>query len=366
MNPVQKLTVYMKNETANSIKVGFIYYSFYPVTGGASVHGFNLAKELQKLGYKLYKLNGEPDPHTKKMKNPVTGLFWILKNCDLIYLRMDYFLNLRNLISLFALISRKKIIVEINSPSDELYLFGRSRRYIKNVDRIVSKILKQADAVITVSEPLKKYCTEILHLDSVHVIENGGEVFNPSSQEISESVKQIVSEIKKNYSKIVVWSGSMNEMQDLSKLEQIAVSQKNKAAVLLIVKEEENKSGKLPQSAENLFIFKNLPRKDVTYIVSNSDIGLAFYSEYPWSRWGFYNSSLKIFEYLNNSLLTITNTEGLGVQRTYPNFKYAENLDEMIRIIDEYSADNYEPENPRTWSDVARETSDVIHKVVNQ
>ena len=346
------------------MKIGFIYYTFYPVSGGASVHGFNLARELHKFGYDLYKINGAPDPYTTKLKNPVTGIFWILANCDLIYLRMDYFLNLRNLVSLFSLFSRKKLVVELNSPSDELHLFGRGKTYIQIADRVMSAILKRADAIITVSNPLKEYCSEALDIENVAVIENGGEVFSKSNTDCSESVKNKLNDIRKNYAKIVVWSGSLNQMQDLSHVRKITDSVNN-TAVLLIVKEETN-SKEVLETSGNLFIFRKLPRSDVKYIIINSDIGLALYSNYQWSRWGFYNSSLKMFEYLNNGLLTITNTKGTAIQRSYPNFRSVNHVDGMIEAIENYRNVKYSIDNPRTWRVVAEETSEIIQSVVNQ
>lgn len=346
------------------MKIGFIYYTFYPVTGGASVHGYNLAKELSKRGYKLYKINGEADPYTNRLKNPITGLFWIMANCDVIYIRMDYFLYLRNFVSILTLLSGPKLIVELNNPSDELHLFGRGDKYIRFVDRIISKILKRADAVITVSEPLKMFCEKALQLKNVHVIENGGEIFKNEQDDASKEVKEKIERIKEKYPKIVVWSGSANNMQDLGKLDAIAESQRGQSAVVLIIKEDEHQNTHLPDSAENLFLFKNLPRVDVKYIISNSDIGLALYKSYPWSRWGFYNSSLKIFEYLNNGLLTITNTEGTPVQRSYSNFRSVQSNEEIISLIDQFDKNSFEVGDPRTWGDVAEETSKIIEQVV--
>lgn len=346
------------------MKIGFIYYTFYPVTGGASVHGYNLAKELSKKGYKLYKINGEPDPYTHRVKKPISGLFWILANCDLIYIRMDYFLYLRNFVSILTLLTGTKMIVELNNPSDELHLFGRGEKYIRFVDRIISKILKRADAVITVSEPLKQFCEEALQLQNVHIIENGGEIFEDDPEDVSEEVIAKMGQIRQNYSKVVVWSGSANNMQDLGKMEAIAKAQHGKAAVVLIVKEDEQQNTYLPDSNNNLFVFRNLPRDDVKYIISNSDIGLALYKEYPWSRWGFYNSSLKIFEYLNNGLLTITNTKGTAVQQSYPNFKSIHSNKEILTLIDKFDRKSFEGVDPRTWTDVAEETSRIIKQVV--
>lgn len=346
------------------MNIGFIYYTFFPVSGGASVHGYNLAKELNALGYSLHKINGDADPYTKKHKNPLKGMFWILSNCDLIYIRMDYFVNPRNLAALFAILSRKKVIVEINSPSDELHLFGRGKKYIEMAEKIMSALLKRTDAVVTVSEPLKRFCTESLKLDHVHVIENGAEIFEDTEIKATPFVKKKLSEIRKKFSKIVVWSGSANEMQDLSTIREITNAEPDDVAFLLIVKEE-TAGTNLSLQNDHVFVLKGLAREDVKYLITHADIGLAFYSEYPWSRWGFYNSSLKIFEYLNNGLLTITNTKGTDIQQAYPNFRSVSAPNEVIGLIQEYVPQTYDYTDARTWTDVAQETSEIIQQVVN-
>ena len=347
------------------MKIGFLYYNFYPVVGGASVHGFHLAKELSKLGYDLYKLNGEADPYTKKLKNPVTGFFWMMRNCDLIYVRMDYFINRRNLLALFALMSKKKVIVELNSPSDELHLFDRSKKYISRIDRVMSSVLNKAEAVIVVSNPIQTYCEKELGLQNVHVIENGGTQFAVNPNKVSGNLKKTVSDIRNKYQKIVVWSGSPNKMQDFELLNEIANSQQEDTAFVLIVKDEKNDLD-LQAELENLFLFKNLARDDVEFLIASADIGLALYDDYPWSRWGFYNSSLKIFEYLNNGLLTITNREGTDVQKKYPNFRFARNSEEILTFVDEYSGKTEKPKTIRTWKHVAEQTSNIIEEVANR
>lgn len=355
------------------MKIGFIYYDFYPVKGGASVHGFNLAKELTTLGYTLYKINGAEDPYTKKYKNRFIGFFKILKWSDVIYLRMDYFLKLRNLSSLFALIAGKKLIIELNSPSDELYLFGKSLRYVMCVDLLVRFVLKRAAAIIVVSEPIKRYCVEALSLNAekVHVIENGGEVFHSDIDSLetvkysrrSKLLDKKIEEIKKEYKKIAIWAGSSNKMQDLKWLNEISEIQKNKTAFIIIVKEE--KGEEVDFRSKNQFLFKNLSRKEVSKFIMSSDVGLAFYEDYKWSRWGFYNSSLKIFEFLNNNLITITNIEGTGIQRKYPNFMVAKDSESVLKILN--SDFNHSPKKSqiRTWKDVSKEVSEIIQQVYN-
>lgn len=345
------------------MKIGFIYYSFYPVTGGASVHGFNLAKEMNQLGYELYKINGEPDPYTQKLKNQFTGLIWMLKECDLFYIRMDYFLNLRNLVLLPALLFNKKIIVELNSPSDELHLFGKEKKQVQRADKIMGYLLGKVDAVVVVSDRLKQYCEEALGLNNVTVIENGGEVFDPDHEQIDQSVKEEISSIKEKYDKLVVWSGSWNKMQDVEFVKKAINTLREKTAFLLIIKKDREEDT-IELEGENLFIFNNMNRQDVSYIISECDIGLAFYNDYPWSRWGFYNSSLKIYEYMNNGLLTLTNVDGTDTQKSYPNFKTLDSITQLEKCIQLPFSKEKMSHPKRTWKTVAEETSELINKVI--
>lgn len=356
------------------MKIGYLYYDFYPVKGGASVHGFNLAKELTSIGYTLYKINGAEDPYTKKYRNRFIGFFKILKNSDVIYLRMDYFFYLRNLSSLISLIAGKKLIIELNSPSDELHLFGKSPRYVMWIDLIVRFVLKRADAIIVVSEPIKRYCVEALSLNpkKVHVIENGGEVFHSSNDSSdkgkysrrSKLLDEKIVDIKKKYNQIAVWAGSSNKMQDLTLLNEISEIQKEKTAFIIIVKEENGE--KVDFKSKNQFVFKNLNRKEVSKFIGSSDVGLAFYDDYHWSRWGFYNSSLKIFEFLNNNLITITNIEGTEIQRKYPNYMVAKDSESVLKILNSDVNYSLEKSQIRTWKEVGVEVSEIIQQVCNR
>lgn len=356
------------------MKIGYLYYDFYPVEGGASVHGFNLAKELTSLGHTLYKINGAEDPYTIKYNNRIIGFFKILKESDVIYLRMDYFFKFRNLASLFSLIAGKKLIVELNSPSDELYLFGKSLRYVMWVDLLIRFVLKRADAVVVVSEPIKRYCVEALSLDpkKVHIIENGGEIFHdnrvtPDSEKLSSRSNLLdkkIEEIRKEYNQIAIWAGSSNKMQDLKWLNEISEIQKDKTAFIIIVKEE--KGEEVDFGNKNQFLFRNLNREEVSKFILSSDVGLAFYDDYKWSRWGFYNSSLKIFEFLNNNLITITNIEGTEIQEKYPNFMVAKSGESVLKILNS-DFDHYPKRSEmRTWEDVGKEVSEILQQIYNR
>ena len=346
------------------MKIGFLYYDFYPVMGGASVHGFYLAKELSQLGHTLFKINGEEDPYTTKYSNRLIGFLKILRECDLIYLRIDYFLKLRNLALLFAILFRKKVIVELNSPSDEMLLFGKKRSYLKKADKILSILLKRADAVIVVSKAIERYCKESLLLNSekVHVVENGGVVFDeennadfgPVSNEVVIQIKAIQSRFKK----IAVWAGSTNKMQNFGVIERISDGKANDTAIVVIANEEKGQPIEL--KADNIFLFRNVSRADVIHIIQSSDVGLAFYENYDWCRWGFYNSSLKTYEFLNNGLLTISNKNGTEIQRKYPNFKTVSEIDEIFEILNSELPEIKKKFKVRTWKDVGIEVNMII------
>jgi glycosyltransferase involved in cell wall biosynthesis len=343
------------------MKIGFLYYKFFPIEGGAAIHGYNLAKELSLLGFELYKLNGEQDPFTIKLKNPVTGFFWMLFNCDLFYARMDYFIKIRNILTVVAILLGKRVIVELNAPSDELHLYGKEKSYIKRVDRLMARILKRADSVIVVSSPIEKYCRIQLGLEKVVVVENGANPFEISDAGVSEDIVHQLTVIKSTWQKIVVWSGSINKMQNLEDLFILAEKAKKKAAFLIIAKEEQGENLK-DVNLPNIFILRGLNRPDVEYLIKKAHVGIALYEDYHWSRWGFYNSSLKMFEYLNNGLLTISNKKGTEIQRSNPNFRYARNLDEMLTFIDEKTPETGSPSQYRTWKHVAAEISNLIHR----
>ena len=350
--------------------IAFLYYTFYPVTGGATVHGYHLAKHLNRLGYRLLKINGAPDPHTEKLRATPKDLWRLLKESDLVYVRMDYFFNFRNLLGSLFMISSKKTVVELNCPSDELILFGRGRRWIRFVDRLYSSVLKRADSVICVSDAVRRYAEEGLGLREVHVIENGGEVFRkPDRERISEPVRQILERVSHDRKKkpLVVWAGSKSQLQGTEWMRKMITLTGHRADFVMMIRgSEDNSTEKLASEAENLFILHDLSRSEVGALIRKADIGLAFYDSYDWSRWGFYLSSLKIYEFLNNGLLTITNIEGSPLQRRSPNLLMVTSPEEAAEAILTWRGQPGRPAiHPvRTWDVVAHETAAIFESIL--
>ncbi len=345
----------------NPIIIGFFYYSFYPVKGGASVHGYNLAKELALKGYKLLKVNGEPDPYTEK-KSGLWGLIYILLVSDIVFVRLDYFKKMRNFIPLVAKLFRKKVMAELNSPSDELRLFGATEMDIQKADRFMRFLSRFVDKFLVVSPPVKKYCTEILQLNNVSVIENGGEVFELEALAVSQEFQDVIEEITTSYDQVAVWAGSPNKMQEMSFIGGIGEALDATCALILIT----TSPIRLPESLtrrENIYVFSELGRDEVKWIIRQADIGFAFYEDYYWSRWGFYNSSLKVYEYLVNGLWVISNKEELiPIDEHIKLLNDPYEINELMRAINSNGLDF---KLTRTWTKVAEEFEKQLIEVIN-
>lgn len=392
--------------TTKKPTIAYFYYNFYPVTGGASVHGYHLAKELSHLGYNLIKINGDPDPWTEKKSRTPLGLVSALRQSDLAYIRVDFFFNFRNMIALLALLAGKKVVIELNCPSDELHLFGKSRRQILRRDRFWRKFLRRADRVIVVSEAVRDYCEVALELENVTLIENGGEVFDQDKITPGTEIQKQYEEIRSRYNKVAIWAGSINRMQQADWLKEIIEQDDGETAFVIITRQgqsgerseqkadREQHRFKTLAEFSNVYPFADLDRKDVGWLIAGADIGLAFYDQYDWSRWGFYNSPLKIFEFLNNGLWTITNIHGTEVMRSSDRFIRVRTPEEAVEVLRNKPAPSgrknradatlagmadknragspstnspaSKPEPVRTWQQVANQTAKVFDEVIEK
>lgn len=342
--------------------IAFFYYKYYPIKGGASVHGYNLAKELSKKGYTLYKLNGDKDLFTTKEEG-IWGLLKVLVKADVVFVRLDYFFKARNIIPLIAKAMGKPVIAELNSPSDELFLlgYGKTTKWVK--EKWLKFIVGYVDKVVTVSQPVKNFCTTVLGHTNVDVIENGGEVFNvPDSPDTSELIEKI-KVFRTKYSKIVIWTGTVNKIQELDFLVKVGRELESKYA-LVIITPEKFSVDPIFEEKKNIYRFSAVNRAELGFVINQADIGLAFFTDYDWCKWGYYGSSLKVYEYLSNNTFVITNKE-----EVFAKHKMIKLLTEPSQIntyCKEISKKSFEGYHPRTWSQVAEEFLVAVNEVLNE
>lgn len=336
-----------------------MYPSFFPIKGGSSVHGYYLAKELNNLGYKLITFNQQDEG---SFINYPYNLFNVLKaivKADIVYLRISptgKSIYLPFLISLF----NKKFVIELNGPNDE-YLITKnfSLKQVEKLDKKLSKALKFADAVITVSDEMKEYIEEYLHCKKVYVVSNGG---SPVAQsEIANEntdLKQTIDSFTGKFPKIALWSGTDYPWHNFKLISELIEQEPNQIGYIII--SPKNVFDKYFSHFNNVLHLENIDRKYIEYIIQKSHIGIALYGTYEWARFKkYYNSSLKYYEYIANGLGVLASPYGHMLREKHPNAFLSENATEMIQFIENYKKST--PENFRSWKDVAIET-DIILK----
>ncbi|MDP4265920.1 MAG: hypothetical protein Q8880_00620 [Bacteroidota bacterium] len=349
-----------------NFKIAFFYPKFFPVTGGASVHGYYLAKGLHNKGYEIITFQNQKDDFTFKASKNIISLIYKILISDLVYVRFIYF-GKTNYIPLIAKLLRKKTIVEFNSPSDELLMLGRNKNEVIKNDKKLKSLISYADTVIAISENMKNYCINELKCKNVVIVENGGEKIDISKLNVPDSIIEAVNKIKSSFIKTVIWSGTNTSWQGIDIIENI-ITKTNKNTAFILICNDISLIEKY-KNIQNVFIFSDLSRDSVSYLTINSNIGLALYGDYSWSRYGFYGSSLKYFDYLINGLYVVATPLGHIKKDNFNNLIPGNNPDEIINFIDNFVA-NQMPDTSknhyRSWEDVVDETDKIIKKLLKK
>ena len=350
--------------------VAFLYPKFYPVTGGGSVHGYYLASNLNKLGINLNFIYGkEAIPFGINNKFTIKSIIKVISQSDLIYIRHGArFSKRQSILIILSWLFRKKIIIEFNGSPDELLTKRFSKKYVKRQEHILSFLLSLADAIITISQPMREFCINYLNCDSnkINVIPNGGSKIDKKN---IENPNETVNEFLQQYTQTALWSGRDTLWQGFDKIEKI-IKNTPGTGYIMAVKKLSNSTYERLKKFNNVMIFNNIKRELLEYFILNCDIGLVLYGDNSWSRVGFYNSSLKYYEYLINGLQVISedyNNEIINDQNKFENLHIKEGVDDIIQFINNNKLKrkvNTSENHYRNWNDVAKETIEVFDQVL--
>lgn len=347
------------------MRILFLYPNFYPVTGGGTVHGYYLAKELHELGHDIIVYNKQDDGFTKYFNkmNPISFIRNIF-DADVVYIRVSTW-GIANFFVPVAKIFGKKVVAEVNAPSDELLLQGcsffkyfLSKLFLKNQ-------LRFASAVITVSNEVSDFLSSINIASKVII--NGGEKFN-----IHKSMKVIDQDLvfvdrlynfRNRFDKIVLWSGNNYSWQGTKILNYLVSNESFSNFGFIFITNDYQMFNEI--KPDNVFVLNNPSRDLMAHVFEISSIGLAPYDLSVLCRWGFYNSPLKIFEYLANNLVVLTNVKNSQINEELSNVIYFEGLDCLKSILTEIKLEDYNFSTYRSWADVAKETNEVITRLTS-
>lgn len=340
--------------------VAFLYPSHFPVTGGSSLHGYYLAKELSHLGYTLHTFSHLPDGFSVHHPPYPLSRIPVIAKSDIVYLRVSLEGIGPRLVPWLKRFG-KRVIVELNGPTDELKVTrGAGAEEVERLDRRLRKFLRSADAIITISDEMAQWCTQVIGHTDITGIENGGCRYENAAAEAGEAIRELVQDLKAQGKQIVLWSGHAWPWQGIDWIRSIVQKAPDSMAFILVCNEPDTLQI-APQQAM-VHTFSTLPNTDMRYLVAEADAGLAVYGDYSWFRTGaFYGSSLKMYEYLANSCWVAGNYPLSNA----PHYACLATVDEVVDWLVSRQGQTIPSNWPyRSWKEVAAETSRVIEKVL--
>jgi hypothetical protein len=332
----------------------FLYKKFFPIILGADVHGFNLAKGLDALGFQIFTAHNQEDGFTFSMRN-IGTFFKALKNSKVAYMRVSlkHPYSVNSVAYLFKLFG-KKLVLEFNAPFEELRFEGVQEATISKYKQHFRRLLSITSGVVVVSDALKQHLAQEYQFHNVVVIPNGGERF----EKVEKPQTLAADSLQKFYSTYpinIIWVANYEYIQGLESVKEISLLCEQANIGIVIV--DNSEGGKLAEhfSGKHISFLRNPHRSEIAYALTQAKAGVAYYETKKYSEIGlsFYNSPLKVYEYLANGLMVISNLTDKDIPYTMGNLldgnapsKVLENLMGSAERLKKY----------RDWNDVASET----------
>jgi glycosyltransferase involved in cell wall biosynthesis len=313
------------------LRIGYLYdFQAHPPRGGNHVHAYELTQGFLAEGHSVATVDDPTMPGVDNYCSSPDELARFASNIDILYVRIDGRLLSKwpTLQLCMSLIKSKPVIWEINAPANESlaysWLSGRSvtdggeglwrkfRRWqhalrkkpgIKFEENFRRSMAKRVNAAICVSSSLSQYARKDLGIENVIILPNGGPLI--SRKEIEQrGVKHSDNSFSVFYcgSAMYPWQGLdyLTEVIKLAEVEEpgikfsLAVNQKHSS---------------IPETS-NVTILEHLDRDQIFDAICSSDACVSIHPEYPWSKYGFHNSPMKLFEYMACARPSVTSNHG--------------------------------------------------------
>jgi len=279
------------------MNIGFFYLPTYPPTSGYSPHGYHLIKSFVRRGHTVLTCLGDGNPDCVNYTRSKWGAIQVARKSDLLYIRVLCASPLEKatmlkLVKPFSL----PVVWEINAPVEELKaLFPQDpliEEKIAKENRRRKFLARFVDAAIGVSEVLRDYCQDFLGIKRSFSIPNGSdpELFDPAGAQ-----KTILDKFPHLYK--VIWAGdALNPWQGVNIILEVAkrIAQIDKDIIFIFL----TRSGYSFPFQENIMVLKEINYLDLSHYLFAADLCLCLYNDYSWLKYGFYGSSLKLFDYM--------------------------------------------------------------------
>ena len=355
------------------MKIGFFYPPYYPLGSGASVHGYHLVKGLKKRGHQILSCLGDENPDCLNFERTKAGAIKVAMQADILYIRIDTisFLKKATLLKLVRPFSLP-VVWEVNAPTEELHASfppGEKRDKIVQTENLKRKSLaKFVSAGIGVSETLKTYIRDFLSIKKAYSIPNGSDPKHFSSDKI---VSTPLIHLEKKFK--IIWTGNANPWQGIELIVETAkkMEKTHPDTIFIIVT---NDSKWTFPVLKNILVLRGVPYTDIPSYIAAADVCLCLYKEHKWHKYGFYNSPLKLFDYMASKKPVIASDMGqisTIINDGVNGLLVDSNIDSIVsKIIDlktnsqkrEYLSNNAHKDiiNYYNWDRVAEQTEAVL------
>lgn len=271
-------------------RVLFYYPAIFPTVSGQSVHGYNVVKHLAAEGVEVVAYAQKPcDFYRSIKKGNLFALLAALARVDAVYYRppIDRMTWFERIMRLF----RKPLkILEINGPIEEKGHQRGTGKVGRRERNCLRNKLSASTHIVVVSSALKTYLVNHFEMvgSKISVIPNGCSV---QQFEGKWGVTWLVKEKRTT----VFWAGNPDlAIQNTEKLLKIATLAMTSSDLLFVL----GGFRMTPPAQDNIAYLPPIPYDQIQHYIADAGILLVSYGDYRWSPAGFYNSSLKFFEYM--------------------------------------------------------------------
>ena len=302
------------------MRIGYLYdLQAYPPKGGNHRHAYELTQGFVQRGHAVCVVDDPTMPNVTNFDNQLSGIEAFSDNIDVLYVRIDA-RSTRDWETLSLSMAQAKfksipVVWEINSPANESLayswlshklisakesIFRRIRRWLHahrkvpgiwREERYRRQLGKQVTCAICVSKGLGQYASVDLDIKRVMVLPNGGPLI--SEEEI------IKRRAKRTHHELTVfYSGSaIYPWQGLNYISQAAALAEEVAPDIRFVLAVNQRTSNIPVTS-NVIILEHLDREQILDAICAADVCVSLHPRYPWSKYGFHNSPMKLFEYM--------------------------------------------------------------------
>lgn len=283
------------------MKIGFLHkVNTTPPRSGGSVHTYQVSHYLARQGHQLLALAPEQGPQFQQLfPRSMRGLRALLQAAEILYVRIDGRAGWELLSLVPGLFNAEQPIVwEINATLEELKVLPGPQRWRDRLGALLRPLsAARTSAALCVSQPLLQYAHD-LGIQATILAPNGSDpsLFCPEVRD-EAAFPGLENRFR------VLWAGSTRYgWHDFTTVLACAARLQSldpEIGFAIVGNQPDLPDAQLPN---NLHFYPPVPYLQAPRLFASADVGLCLYREIDWSKYGFFFSPLKLFDYAASGL----------------------------------------------------------------